>query len=73
MTGTAPPAKHTLTAGGTTFLMIVGWSEDTNLLDIRRPRASSELKMGEAMQELGRIFWTRQGLRLAYSVVVVPL
>jgi 5-methylcytosine-specific restriction endonuclease McrA len=27
--------------------------------------------MGESMQELGRIYWTRQGLRLAYSAVMV--
>lgn len=73
MTGTAPLPKHTLTADGTAYLMIVGWSEDTILLDIRRPRAYSELNMGEAMQELGRIYWTRQGLRLAYSAVMVWL
>lgn len=29
--------------------------------------------MGESMPELGRIYWTRQGLRLAYSVVLVWL
>jgi 5-methylcytosine-specific restriction endonuclease McrA len=31
------------------------------------------MKMGESMQELGRIYWTRQGLRLAYSAVMVWL
>jgi hypothetical protein len=30
-------------------------------------------KMGEAMPELGRIYWTRQGLRLAYSAVMIWL
>ncbi|WP_235436706.1 HNH endonuclease [Pseudarthrobacter siccitolerans] len=29
--------------------------------------------MGELMQELGRIYWTRQGLRLAYSALMVWL
>jgi 5-methylcytosine-specific restriction endonuclease McrA len=29
--------------------------------------------MGELMQELGRIYWTRQGLRLAYSAVMIWL
>jgi hypothetical protein len=29
--------------------------------------------MGESMPELGRIYWTRQGLRLAYSAVLVWL
>lgn len=31
------------------------------------------MQMGELMQELGRIYWTRQGLRLAYSAVIVWL
>ena len=29
--------------------------------------------LGELMQELGRIYWTRQGLRLAYSAVLIWL
>jgi 5-methylcytosine-specific restriction endonuclease McrA len=29
--------------------------------------------MGESMQELGRIYWTRQGLRLTYSALMVWL
>ena len=53
--------------------MTAGWSEDTILLDIREARPSSELNMGELMQELKRIYWTRQGLRLAYSAVMVWL
>ena len=30
-------------------------------------------KLGESMPELGRIYWTRQGLRLAYSAVLIWL
>ena len=46
---------------------------DTMPLGFRMPPVSGELKMGESMQELGRIYWTRQGLRLAYSAVMVWL
>ncbi|MDF2051135.1 HNH endonuclease signature motif containing protein [Arthrobacter sp. Cr_A7] len=44
-----------------------------DFLDIRDRGPPAKLKLGESMQELGRIYWTRQGLRLAHSALMVWL